>query len=230
MPLGESEASQRLAPPGVRLRYGAVRAGHHPLPGQQADGGGPVGHHGGHAVHRGEVGGQGSVERWSFGQGLGAAVGGSVGGLHFEVDGLPAGGDGHGMLEPQVAPPGIGRRLREVAGHQYPLHPLDQRSQLVVVLRRAEQEDERRVLPLLFPGAFPVAFLDGGLPAGRLQRPNRVVSRRRVLADVSRQPYVEDHTLDVHISALRRKLGEQAANPRYLHTVRGVGLGLVAPP
>ncbi len=30
-------------------------------------------------------------------------------------------------------------------------------------------------------------------------------------------------TLDVHISALRRKLGDDPAEPRYIHTVRGVG-------
>ncbi|HMC80947.1 MAG TPA: DNA-binding response regulator, partial [Acidimicrobiia bacterium] len=30
-------------------------------------------------------------------------------------------------------------------------------------------------------------------------------------------------------SWLRRKLGETAAEPRYLHTVRGVGVKLVAP-
>jgi DNA-binding response OmpR family regulator len=58
---------------------------------------------------------------------------------------------------------------------------------------------------------------------------DRVVSRRRILADVWRQPYVEDQTIDVHLSALRRKLGERAAAPRYLHTVRGIGIKLVTP-
>ncbi|NJQ02630.1 response regulator transcription factor [Streptomyces zingiberis] len=58
---------------------------------------------------------------------------------------------------------------------------------------------------------------------------DQVVSRRRILADVWRQPYVEDQTIDVHLSALRRKLGERAARPRYLHTVRGIGIKLVSP-
>jgi DNA-binding response OmpR family regulator len=39
-----------------------------------------------------------------------------------------------------------------------------------------------------------------------------------------------DKTVDVHISWLRRKLGETAQHPRYLHTVRGVGVKLSAPP
>jgi two-component system, OmpR family, KDP operon response regulator KdpE len=33
----------------------------------------------------------------------------------------------------------------------------------------------------------------------------------------------------VHLSWLRRKLGESAQSPRYLHTVRGVGLRLADP-
>jgi two-component system response regulator RegX3 len=36
-------------------------------------------------------------------------------------------------------------------------------------------------------------------------------------------------TLDVHISALRRKLGDDPSAPRYIHTVRGVGFRFDAP-
>ncbi|MFJ3232432.1 response regulator transcription factor [Streptomyces sp. NPDC086787] len=57
----------------------------------------------------------------------------------------------------------------------------------------------------------------------------RVVSRRQILAEVWRESYVDDQTVDVHLSVLRRKLGESAAAPRYLHTVRGIGIKLVAP-
>jgi DNA-binding response OmpR family regulator len=56
-----------------------------------------------------------------------------------------------------------------------------------------------------------------------------VVSKRRILAEVWREPYVEDQTVDVHLSALRRKLGESAAAPVLLRTVRGVGIKLVTP-
>jgi DNA-binding response OmpR family regulator len=61
-------------------------------------------------------------------------------------------------------------------------------------------------------------------------RPGEVVSKRELLAEVWRQPYGgADKTVDVHLSWLRRKLGETAEDPRYLHTVRGVGVKLVAP-
>lgn len=61
-------------------------------------------------------------------------------------------------------------------------------------------------------------------------RPGRVVSRRELLEEVWRQPSIgEDQTIDVHLYWLRRKMGESAAKPRYLHTVRGVGFRLVAP-
>lgn len=61
-------------------------------------------------------------------------------------------------------------------------------------------------------------------------RPGNVVSRRELLEEVWRQPSIgEDQTIDVHLYWLRRKMGETAAKPRYLHTVRGVGFRLVAP-
>src|SRR6266508_1926452 len=61
-------------------------------------------------------------------------------------------------------------------------------------------------------------------------RAGRVVSRSELLAEVWHQPYGrDDQTIDVHVSWLRRKLGETAAQPRYLHTVRGVGVKLTAP-
>ncbi|MEU4776949.1 response regulator transcription factor [Micromonospora sp. NPDC023633] len=61
-------------------------------------------------------------------------------------------------------------------------------------------------------------------------RPGQVVTKRELLAEVWRVPYGgADKTVDVHLSWLRRKLGESAQTPRYLHTVRGVGVRLEAP-
>ncbi|MBY8882012.1 response regulator transcription factor [Actinacidiphila acidipaludis] len=60
-------------------------------------------------------------------------------------------------------------------------------------------------------------------------RAGTVVSKQELLTEVWREPYVDDQTVHVHLSALRRKLGERASRARYLHTVRGVGFKLVAP-
>ena len=61
-------------------------------------------------------------------------------------------------------------------------------------------------------------------------RAGQVVTKRELLAEVWRMPYREaDKTVDVHVSWLRRKLRESGKAPRYLHTIRGVGLRLDVP-
>ncbi|MDZ7881664.1 MAG: response regulator transcription factor [Mycobacterium sp.] len=55
-------------------------------------------------------------------------------------------------------------------------------------------------------------------------RPGVVLSRRQLLEIVRDGPWVgNEHLVDVHIGHLRRKLGDDAAQPRYITTVRGVG-------
>lgn len=62
------------------------------------------------------------------------------------------------------------------------------------------------------------------------ERPGEVVSKRQILAEVWHQPWGgSDKTVDVHLSWLRKKLGESAAESRYLQTVHGVGIKLVEP-
>lgn len=62
------------------------------------------------------------------------------------------------------------------------------------------------------------------------ERQGEVVSKRELLAEVWREPYGgSDSTVDVHLSWVRKKLGETAAEPRYLRTVFGVGVKLVDP-
>jgi len=53
---------------------------------------------------------------------------------------------------------------------------------------------------------------------------HQVVSREDLLQHVwEYQPNVSSRTVDVHIAWLRQKLEENTQNPRYFHTVRGVG-------
>ena len=55
-------------------------------------------------------------------------------------------------------------------------------------------------------------------------RPGFVFSRSRILERVWDEDYFgDDHVVDVHVANLRKKLGEDPANPRYIQTVRGVG-------
>jgi DNA-binding response OmpR family regulator len=62
------------------------------------------------------------------------------------------------------------------------------------------------------------------------ERRGEVVSKRELLAEVWREPYGgSDRTVDVHLSWLRKKLGESAQNPGFLRTVHGVGVKLVDP-
>jgi DNA-binding response OmpR family regulator len=55
-------------------------------------------------------------------------------------------------------------------------------------------------------------------------RPKLAFSRRQLIDDVWDAAWVGDeHVVDVHVAHLRRKLGDDPTEPRYIDTVRGVG-------
>jgi two-component system response regulator RegX3 len=57
-----------------------------------------------------------------------------------------------------------------------------------------------------------------------------VVKRERLIDEVwDVNWFGSTKTLDVHVSGLRKKLGDDSTEPRYLHTVRGVGFRFAAP-
>jgi len=113
------------------------------------------------------------------------------------------------------------------------------------VLRRASGLDGRQSEPIQVGGLWldaeaHEATLDGIiLDLSRREfellhylasHAGQVVTKRDLLTHVWRMPYGgADKTVDVHVSWLRRKLGETAQDPRYLRTVRGVGIKLTAP-
>ncbi|WP_042374554.1 response regulator transcription factor [Streptacidiphilus neutrinimicus] len=107
------------------------------------------------------------------------------------------------------------------AGSAGPTGQLLQTGGLRIDLQRREATLDGRELDLTRREFDLLAYLAA--------RPGVVVSRRELLAEVWRQPYGTDQTIDVHLSWLRRKLGETASQPRYLHTVRGVGVRLDIP-
>jgi DNA-binding response OmpR family regulator len=90
--------------------------------------------------------------------------------------------------------------------------------------------DPRRREASLDGRALDLSRREFDLLAYLAARPGEVVTRRELLTEVWQLPYGDDQTIDVHLSWLRRKLGEKASAPRYLHTVRGVGVRLNAPP
>ncbi|MEA2250454.1 MAG: two-component system, OmpR family, response regulator RegX3 [Solirubrobacteraceae bacterium] len=56
-----------------------------------------------------------------------------------------------------------------------------------------------------------------------------VVTRERLIDEVwDVNWFGSTKTLDVHVSGLRKKLGDDPSDPRYLHTVRGVGFRFAA--
>ncbi|MEU8637121.1 response regulator transcription factor [Amycolatopsis sp. NPDC048633] len=137
-------------------------------------------------------------------------------------------------------------RLLDAGADDYVVKPfggaqLDAR--IRAVLRRAEPEET--TAPVVVGGLSVdartrQASLDGApldltprefdLLHYLASRAGTVVSKRELLADVWKLPYAgADKTVDVHLSWLRRKLGETAQEPRYLHTVRRVGVRLAEP-
>jgi len=123
-----------------------------------------------------------------------------------------------------------------------PISVTELEARLRAVLRRAAGPTDRPIVVggLRIDVAAREATLDGvqldltrkefDLLAHLAADAGRVVPRRELLASVWHQPYGgPDKTIDVHVSWLRRKLGETGAAPRYLETVRGVGVRLVVP-
>lgn len=115
-------------------------------------------------------------------------------------------------------------------------------ARLRAVLRRVSPHTQ----PVLVVGGLRIdtsareATLDGtpldltrrefDLLAHLASQPGHVVSKLELMAAVWDQPLGgADKTVDVHLSWLRRKLGETAAAPRYLHVLRGAGVKLVDP-
>ena len=73
----------------------------------------------------------------------------------------------------------------------------------------------------------PVEF-DLLLSLARAQ--GRVKSREQLLDEIRNRNYeVFDRSIDVHISALRRKLGDDPKEPRFIRTVRSAGYMLLRP-
>ncbi len=68
-----------------------------------------------------------------------------------------------------------------------------------------------------------------GLLLALARRPGAVLTREQLLDSVTRRPDdVYDRVVDVHVANLRRKLGDDAADPWLIETIPQVGYRLVA--
>jgi two-component system, OmpR family, response regulator RegX3 len=137
----------------------------------------------------------------------------------------------------------------ELGADDYVVKPFSARelvARVRAVLRRAAEAGERRP-----EGAITIGdvVLDAGRRSTTLQGGELELSRKefdllRLLMEnagsvVTRERLIDEvwdtnwfgstKTLDVHVSGLRRKLGDDSTDPTYIHTVRGVGFRFAGP-
>jgi DNA-binding response OmpR family regulator len=81
---------------------------------------------------------------------------------------------------------------------------------------------------LLDDQALTLTPVEFDLLAALARARGRVKSREQLLEEIRDRNYdVFDRSIDVHISTLRRKLGDDAKEPRYIRTVRSAGYMLI---
>jgi DNA-binding response OmpR family regulator len=137
-------------------------------------------------------------------------------------------------------------RVLDIGADDYVIKPFTAsqlNARIRAVLRRTGRTDENPVLTVgglvIDTRSYEVTVEGRPVQLARKEfelllalarRAGEVVSKRDLLSEVWQLPWGgSDRTVDVHLSWLRRKLGETAAHPRYLHSVRGVGVRLIAP-
>ncbi|MBI2778151.1 MAG: response regulator transcription factor [Chloroflexi bacterium] len=87
--------------------------------------------------------------------------------------------------------------------------------------------DQRRRSVTLRRTPVPLTVIEFDLLATLIRDPGVVHTRQQLLDRVWGMDYVGDeHVVDVHLANLRRKLGDDASNPTYIETVRGIGYRL----
>jgi two-component system response regulator RegX3 len=131
----------------------------------------------------------------------------------------------------------------ELGADDYVVKPFSARelvARVRAVLRRAAEASERRIDARteigelqLDPARRSASFRGEELELSRkefdllrllIENAGSVVTRERLIDEVwDTNWFGSTKTLDVHISGLRKKLEDDAAEPRYIHTVRGVG-------
>lgn len=96
------------------------------------------------------------------------------------------------------------------------------------VLRRAQPVQAERKEPEEDGVPMDLTALEFRILFGMAAHPGRVFTRENLLElAVGREFSRYDRSVDMHISTLRRKLGDDPHNPDYLKTIRGMGYTLL---
>lgn len=96
------------------------------------------------------------------------------------------------------------------------------------VLRRAQPVQAERKEPEEDGVPMDLTALEFRILFGMAAHPGRVFTRENLLElAVGREFSRYDRSVDMHISTLRRKLGDDPHNPAYLKTIRGMGYTLL---
>lgn len=139
----------------------------------------------------------------------------------------------------------LGDRIQgfDMGGDDYLTKPFDP-SELAVriraILRRTIQKDEAESLQEMVFGPLTFSLMDGTLRGenGIIPLSSTEVVLLKTLAQMPGQPFsredlaqrighrVTERAVDVQITRLRKKLGDDPKQPRYLQTVRHIGYAL----
>jgi two-component system response regulator RegX3 len=137
----------------------------------------------------------------------------------------------------------------ELGADDYVVKPFSARELIArvrAVLRRTAEAGERRAEGAtevgevrLDPARRSVSFRRDELELSRkefdllrllIENAGSVVTRERLIDEVwDTNWFGSTKTLDVHVSGLRKKLDDDPNDPRYIHTVRGVGFRFASP-
>lgn len=118
-------------------------------------------------------------------------------------------------------------RLRAVVRRSRRAPAADAAAELVVGDLRVNPAARVAVLGDQVLTLTPVEF---DLLAALARARGRVKSREQLLEEIRERNYdVFDRSIDVHVSALRKKLGDDPKNPRYIRTLRAAGYMLIRP-
>lgn len=120
------------------------------------------------------------------------------------------------------------------------LRAVIRRSMVTAKQRPADQEAPVSVGGLYIDPGTHVTTLDGqpltltpieyDMLLALARSAGRVKSREQLLLEVAERDFESfDRSIDVHISALRRKLGDDSKSPRFIETVRGAGYRMRLP-